>query len=153
VDISYFPAGRAGGRLQRAREHGYLNAACDRSLSKWHSQWCWRLRIPVIWMERCSPHSKYGRLHLDLFTTTQALTPAGREALQCVSERLGIEGAARITAHDACWERVRIEQLEPLAEAVLRTVTRPRNWQLDLPLPATPRGPAELLPFPERATA
>jgi hypothetical protein len=139
--------------LRRARDCGYLDAASDRSLPNWHSRWCWRLRIPVIWMERCSPHSKYGRLHLDLFTTTQALTPLGREALQGLSARLGIAGEPRITAHDACWERVRIERLEPLAEAVLKTVTRPAHWALDLPLPAARRGPAELLAFPERATA
>jgi len=152
VDISYSPGGRAGGRLRLAREHGYLDAACDRSLPQWHSRWCWRLRIPVIWMERCSPHSKYGRLHLDLFTTSQALTPLGREALQGLSARFGIAGAVRITAHDGWWDRVSVDRLEPLAEAVLRTVTRPGNWELDLPLPST-AGPAELLAFPERATA
>jgi hypothetical protein len=105
-------------------------------------------------MERRSPHSKYGRVHLDLFTTPQALTAAGRQALQGLTERFALTGA-RITAHDACWDRVPLWQLELLARAVLRTVNKPGNYQLDLPLAtAIPnRGPATVLPFPERATA
>jgi hypothetical protein len=104
-------------------------------------------------MERCSPHSKFGRLHLDLFTTAQALTTDGRDALQGLASRFGIVRPARISAHDALWDRVPLAQLELLARAVLRVVTRPANLQLDLPLQVKARGPAELVAFPQRATA
>ncbi len=147
------PRGRTRGRLQKARELGYLNAACDPRLAGLHSQWCWRLKIPVIWMERRSPHSRFGRVHLDLFTTPRALTPAGRAALRDLTERLGIGGAVAVSSHDACWDRVPLRQLEHLAGAVFRAVNRPGNYQWDLPQPAISQGPAKLLPFPERATA
>ncbi|SPE43068.1 conserved hypothetical protein [Candidatus Sulfopaludibacter sp. SbA3] len=154
MNCSSLPKGRARGRLQRARENGYLNAACDRELAGIHSQWCWRLRIPVVWMERCAPRSPYGRVHLDLFTTPHALTATGRGALEALSKRFGA-GKATISAHDACWERVPLPQMEHLARTILRAVNRPVNFQLDLPqLAAAPSsGPAKLLPFPERATA
>jgi hypothetical protein len=155
VNGSPIPKGRARGRLQRARETGYLDAACDPELPAVHSQWCWRLKIPVIWMERCSPRSRYGRVHLDLFTTPHALTAAGRDALTMLTDRLAIAGAATVTAHDACWKRVPIARMEDLARAVFRAANRPGNYQSDLPQPSATagRGPAMLMPFPERATA
>jgi len=104
-------------------------------------------------MERCSPHSRYGRVHLDLFTTPRALNSAGRDALQTLTVRLAIGGKAAISAHDARWERVPVEQLETLASAVFRAVNRPANYGFDLPQSLPNQGPAKLLPFPERATA
>jgi hypothetical protein len=155
VNFSLPPKGRARGRLLRARENGYLNAACERHLAGFHSQWCWRLKIPVIWMERCSPRSRFGRVHLDLFTTPHALTTAGREALQSLAARFAIAGKTTVSAHDACWDRVPIRQLEDLASAVLRAAGRPGNYEFDLPrrIDAPGRAPARLVPFPERATA
>lgn len=75
-------------------------------------------------MERCSPHSRYGRVHLDLFTTPDALTAAGRDALNALTQRLAIAGNVTISAHDACWERVPIRQIEELARAVFRAAFR-----------------------------
>ena len=147
------PRGRARSRLQKARELGYLNALRDPGLTGPHSQWCWRLKVPVIWMERCSPHSRYGRVRLDLFTTPRALTRAGREALETLAARFGVRAKAAVSAHDACWDRVPAPRLEELAGAVFRAVNRPGNYQWDLPRPAAVQGPARLLPFPERATA
>ncbi len=104
-------------------------------------------------MQRRSPHSRFGRVHLDLFTTPRALTPAGRAALKALTASLAISGTVAVSPHDACWDRVPLRQLEALAEAVFRTVNRPGNYQWDLPQPAINQGPARLLPFPERATA
>ena len=122
---SLLPHGRARTRLLKARENGYLNAACCPSLAAIHSRWCWGLRLPVVWVERCSAYSRYGRVHLDLFTTLHTLTTLGREALQSLS------GNATVSAHDARWERVPLGQLDALARAVLRTVNRSGNYQLD----------------------
>ena len=127
MQSSSLPQGRARSRLQQARENGYLNAACDPHLVQLHSQWCWLLKLPVVWMERCSPHSSCGRVYLDLFTTHHTLTKEGREALQSLS------GDPAVSAHDARWDRVPTRQLEALARAVLRTVNRWGNYQLDTP--------------------
>jgi hypothetical protein len=153
VSESPFPKGRARGRLSRAREDGYLNAACEAQLADLHGRWCWHLKIPVIWMERCSPRSRFGRVHLDLFTTPRSLTVSGRDALRELTERLAIRGQASISPHDACWERVPVGKLEELASAVFRTVNRSGNYEWDLPQAPAVQGPAKVLPFPRQALA
>ncbi len=139
-------------RIQQARERGYLNAQRQPDLIAAHSQWCWRLRIPVLWMERCSPYSRFGRVRLDLFTTPRALTASAQEELGALAGRFGT-GPPRITAHDACWERVPLARMEDLAGAALCVVNRHGNCRFDLPEPARHPGPAAVLPFRERATA
>ncbi len=104
-------------------------------------------------MERCSPRSRFGRVHLDLFTTPRALTVSGRAALRELTERFAIRGQASISPHDACWERVPVGQLEELASAVFRTVNRSGNYEWDLPQTEAVQGPAKLLPFPQRVSA
>lgn len=139
--------GRARNRLLRGRENGYLVAACDSRLVSMHSRWCWQLKLPVVWTERNSPRSRYGRVHLDLFTTPYSLTAAGREALQSLRTPCQVA----LSPHDGHWEHVPVSQLENLARSVFRAVQRRGNFQFELPLPATNPGPAKLLAF--RATA
>lgn len=88
-------------------------------------------------MERCSPRSRYGRVHLDLFTTPRVLTAAGRLALESLASHFSIAGKVTVSSHDAAWDRVVFAQIEPLARAVLRAVHNPANYKLDLPAPAT----------------
>src|SRR5271157_753438 len=59
--------GRQRARLRAARENGYLNARCaaHQLLVQAFSLWCWRLRIPMVWLEYRTPRSRYGRVHLD----------------------------------------------------------------------------------------
>jgi len=111
-------------RLQRAREHGYLDARRPDCLKfvKAYGLWCWRLKIPMIWLERRSSHSKYGRVRLDMMTTANMLTAAGQGKMRAL-------GATRASPHDACWERVPMGQLEATAHEVLRAATRIGNYQ------------------------
>src|SRR4051794_37858018 len=76
--------GRERTRLRRARENGYLNALCRsaREIREAHSFWCWRLRLPVVWYERLTPRSRFGRVCVDLFTTSNVITAKGEGELR-----------------------------------------------------------------------
>jgi len=107
----------------------------------------------MIWMERRSARSRYGRVRLDMFTTRHSLTQSGRAALLALSEKLGLQAPA-VSPHDACWDRVPVGKLEELARSVLRAVNRPGNSEWDLPLPASNHStPGRVVPFQDRATA
>lgn len=92
------------------------------------------LRIPVIHSARPSPRSRSRNLHLDLYTTPNRLTAAGQAALRELAP-----GAA-VSPHDAHFHRVPGRDVDRLAAAVLRVVTRPANYQRNLPA----RQPAKL---------
>jgi len=114
--------------LNEARANGYWGAPCrtDATAMRAYNFWCWRLRIPLVWLERRSPRSKYGRVHLDLFTTPTTLTFKGQDELK----RLGAAVRTTVSPHDACWDGVPIAGLETLAHAVLRCATRTGNYRL-----------------------
>jgi hypothetical protein len=121
--------GRDRTRLEQARANGYLNAVCrsGRRLARAHAFWCWRLRVPMIWYERKSPRSRYGRVHLDLFTTVVALTEAGQTEMTDILRRLHLPGRVVVSPDDAHWEDVPRKRLEELARAVARAATRLGN--------------------------
>jgi hypothetical protein len=125
-------AGRDRNCLERARANGYLNAACRAGppITRAHSFWCWRLRVPLIWFERKSPRSKYGRLHLDLFTTTHALTEQGQAEMTDLIRRLHLPGRVAISPEDGHWEDIPQRRLEELARMVLRVATRLGNYEM-----------------------
>jgi hypothetical protein len=117
--------GRQRRRLSLARENGYLNAACryHEKLLAAHARWCWSLRIPVVWSERRSPRSRYGLVHLDLFTTPHRLTA------DCQADMRSLAPRATTSPHDARWERIPLGDLDRIAAAVFRASTRPGNYQ------------------------
>ena len=117
-------AGRQRTRLRVARENGYLDARCavNQRLVETFSLWCWRLKIPMVWLELCTPRSRYGRVRLDMFTTANMLTDAGQAGMQAL-------GPARTSPHDACWERVPAGELHRLASSVFRAATRAGNYE------------------------
>jgi len=123
--------GRDRRRLQVAREKGYLDARCASGpkLLKAHGKWCWRLKLPMVWFERQTPYSRFGRVHLELFTTPNTLTAAGQAELQDLATR---QAGARVqvTPNDAHWERVRLDAIEKLANAVFRATVRAGNYRL-----------------------
>lgn len=127
--------GRQCRRLNLARENGYLNASWRdrRTLLDAYARWCWRLRIPVVWSERCSPRSRYGRVQLDLFTTPHRLTADCQADMQCLAPR------ATTSPHDARWDRIPLGDLDRVAAAVFHASTRPENYQPN-------RGQAPVLP-------
>jgi hypothetical protein len=123
--------GRQRSRLRRARETGCLNAICrdPAQIRDAHSFWCWKLRLPVVWVERLSPRSKFGRVSLDLFTTSSVLTERGRAELRRLGIHLQLDEAAWISNHDAHWSRVPLHQLDALARSVLRAARRAGNCE------------------------
>ena len=111
-------------RLARAREHGYLDArgaGADRLLRP-YALWCWLLKIPVVWLEKRTRCSKYARVHLDMFTTTDILTARGQFDLAGLGEWPPI-----VSAHDASWDRILLQDATALAHAVVRAAIRPGN--------------------------
>jgi hypothetical protein len=121
------PFGRGRRRLESARDRGYLDARgkYSRKLMRAHGLWCWRLRLPMVWFERRTRYSKFGRIHLDMLTTPNVLTAAGQEALRALAPGLD----AVISAHEACWDRVPLAQLDALARAVLRIARKRANHE------------------------
>ena len=117
-------SGRDRARLRAAHESGYLNARCAsyQLLIQAFSLWCWRLRIPMVWLEFRTPHSRYGHVRLDMFTTVNRLTMQGQAEMQALA-------AARASPHDACWHRVPLRDLDRVASAVLRAATRAGNCE------------------------
>jgi hypothetical protein len=117
-------SGRERTRLRVARENGFLNALCahNQPLVRAFSLWCWRLKIPMVWLERRTLHSRYGRVRLDMFTTPNMLTAAGQAGMKAL-------GQARASPHDACWERVPLRELDRLANSVFRAATRAGNYE------------------------
>jgi hypothetical protein len=139
--------GRDRSRLERARANGYLNANCRtrETVARAHGFWCWRLRVPLIWFARNSPRSKYGRVHLDLFTTAHVLTGQGRAELANLLSRLGLPGQAAISAGDGQWTGIPAARLEEVARTALRVATRMGNYELrERSAPAAPEWLAEL---------
>jgi hypothetical protein len=111
-------------RLRQAHEDGFLDATCrdNQTLAKAHGLWCWRMKLPIVWFERCTPHSRFGNLHLDMMTTPHMLTGAGQSALKEVGKGL-------ITAHDAMWERVPLNRAAKMAHAAFRAAIQVKNYR------------------------
>jgi hypothetical protein len=114
--------------LARAREHGYLDArrAGTRQLLRPYALWCWRLKLPVVWLERRTPRSRYARVHLDMFTTADRLTARGQSELAALGD-----WQLTVSPHDASWDRVPLKEAAALAHAVLRAATGPGNRELN----------------------
>ena len=139
-------------KLSKARENGYLDGrgAGIGNLLIVFSLWCWRLRLPLVWFERLSPRSRYGRVRLDLYTTANRLTGSGQAELQGL-----IPGALDISPHDALWRRIPLRKLETLAARVIRAAVKPGNTESAVPrfIQVEPREPAELIEFPRPRSA
>lgn len=121
------PGGREQHRLDRARENGYLDATCveKQSLLKAYGLWCWRLKLPMVWIEPRSRWSRFGSLHLDLFTSGISLTESGMTELCTIVAK----PPDRISPHDAMWDRIPRPALAKLAARVQRVVVRAGNWE------------------------
>jgi hypothetical protein len=113
-------------RLRQAHENGYLDATCreNRAIVKAHGLWCWRLKLPMVWFERRSPHSRFGCLRLDMLTTPNMLTGAGQTALKALGE-------GKISPHDAVWEQVPLARAEKMAHAAFRAAIQTPNYRLN----------------------
>ncbi|MEO8593423.1 MAG: hypothetical protein ABI759_08875 [Candidatus Solibacter sp.] len=121
--------GRQNTRLRKALEQGYLDARCplNQELVQAYGMWCWKLKLPMIWLERRTRYSRFSRVRLDMFTSANRITGAGQEYLKFVGA-LGHGASVEASPHDACWDHVERGRARELARAVLRAVLRPQNY-------------------------
>jgi len=104
------------------------------------------MRLPVVWTERHSPRSRFGRIRLDLFTTPYRLTAEAQAELREITP------GAVISPHDGRWDRIPLRDLHLLAPAILRAATRSANLNLNRSYPAScpARVPGEVAAISER---
>lgn len=116
--------GRARSLLDRARANGYLNANSESrpALIRAHGFWCWKLRVPLICYQRNSPRSRFGSVHLDLFTTPHLLSSQG------LAELATLPGHAALSPYDGVWTNVPTADLETVARSIYRIATRRGNY-------------------------
>ena len=123
--------GRERTRLRKARENGYLDACCklNRALVYAYGLWCWRLKIPMVWLERRTRYSRYARVQLEMFTSANRLTCAGQDGMKAICAPANAAAWTRISLHDACWDHVALPNARELAHAVFRAAIRPENYE------------------------
>ena len=105
---------------------GYLDARCRNSqqVVERFGLWCWRMKIPMVWFERQSPRSRYGRVHLELFTTANRLTAGGQEALKALYSAVTVKGTSNVSSHSSHCTFVPLDKIEDLARAIFRSAVR-----------------------------
>ena len=113
--------------LGRARENGYMHAIPSRSaaLLRVYGLWCWRLKLPIIWIERRTPRSKYARLCLDMFTTPNVLTRRARWEIERVCNQMTTRGTFTISEHEVICDGIPLADAPSLARVLLRMATSP----------------------------
>jgi hypothetical protein len=118
-----------------AHETGYLDvrSADGSALLEAYAFWCWRRRVPMVWFERRTRHSKYGRLHLDMFTTPFRLSPRGRAAMEAAQDSTGRNAHPSVSFHDACWNWIPLNQLGLIAQRVVASATRTGHYEPNKP--------------------
>jgi hypothetical protein len=123
--------GRERTRLQKAQANGYLDARCkdNQALVHAYGLWCWRLKIAMVWLERRSRYSRYARVHLEMFTSANRLTPGGQAGMKDICAPGNVAARTRVSAHDACWDHVALANAAELARAVFRAAVRPDNCE------------------------
>ena len=123
--------GREQTRLRKARENGYLAACCtlNRALDHAYGLWCWRLKIPMVYLERRTGYSRYGRVQLEMFTSANRLTAAGQHCMHAICAPGNAAQWTRVSSHDACWDHVALPNARELAHAVFRAAIRPQNYE------------------------
>jgi hypothetical protein len=123
--------GRERTRLRTARENGYLDAcrSDNRALRDAYGLWCWRLKIPMVWLERRTRYSRFGRVQLEMFTSSNRLTVAGQFGMKGICAPGNAAKWTVVSAHDACWDHVAMRNAQELAHTVFRAAIRPENYE------------------------
>jgi hypothetical protein len=123
--------GRERTRLRKAWENGYLDARCtdNRALVHAYGLWCWRLKIPMVWLERRTRYSRYGRVQLEMFTSANRLTAGGQDGMKAICAPGNAAEWTRVSPHDAWWDHVALPNARELAHTVFRAAIRPENYE------------------------
>ena len=94
-----------------------------------YSLWCWRLKLPVVWLESRSRRSTYGRIRLDMFTTGSKLTASGQSEMTLLGVRYGSTSSVVVSPQDVCCDRIPLNRLEALAHDVVKAAMRTGNQE------------------------
>jgi hypothetical protein len=139
--------GRAQTRLRKAREDGYLDARCPENqlLLQAFGMWCWRLKLPMVWLERRTPYSRYTRVKLEMFTSNNLLNQRGRQRLQAVCAPGNRAAWTNISAHQADWDHVARASARELARAVFRAAVNCGNYEKNEQVGAAIKKPGKVL--------
>jgi hypothetical protein len=123
--------GRERSRLRKARENGFLDARCNLNQALVHAYglWCWRLKIPMVWLERRTRHSRYARVQLEMFTSANRLAAGGLAGMKAICAPGNTAEWTRVSPHDASWDHVAMPNAAELAHAVFRAAIRPENYE------------------------
>jgi len=121
--------GREGAAVRKARENGYLDARRkdNARIVNAHGFWCWRLKLPMVWFERRSPRSKYGRVRLDMMTCAGSLTGEARAAVQSLLDGACMRSGSVVSAHEALLDYVPARDLDRVARKLFRLANKPAN--------------------------
>ena len=128
-------SGREQTRLRKAYEDGYLDARCqeNKTLLQAFGMWCWRLKLPMVWLERRTRYSRYAQVKLEMFTSNNSLNQMARERLQAVCVP-GNRGAGKsITADGAVWDHVAQSNAREVARVAFRAAINCGNYQKNEP--------------------
>jgi hypothetical protein len=137
-------------RLQLAQQKGFLNARClqNPELVRAYGLWCWQMAVPMVWFERCSPNSRFSRVHLEMLTTPFMLSVSGHAALIALSASLVKARDATISPHGAVWDRVPLADTAAFARSIFRAVRRAGSYHA--PAEAQSLTPIHVVPFTTR---
>ena len=83
----------------------------------------------MVWLERRTPCSRYGRVQLEMFTTPNQLTTGGQDRMNGICAPGNAAKWTRVSAHDACWDHVALPNAREVARAVFRAAIRPENYE------------------------
>ncbi len=78
----------------------------------------------MVWLERRTPCSRYGRVQLEMFTTTSELTAGGQDRLNAICAPGNAAKWTRVSDHGACWDHVVLPNAREVARAVFRAAIR-----------------------------
>src|ERR1017187_5705087 len=123
--------GRERTRLRKGREKGYLDACCNLNGALVHAYglWCWRLKIPMVWLERRTRYSRYARVHLEMFTSANRLTAGGQARMKAICAPGNVAVWTQVSPHDARWDHVALPNAGELAHAVFRAALQRENYE------------------------
>jgi hypothetical protein len=122
--------GRELARLRKARENGHLDACCHLNGALVHAYglWCWRLKIPMVWLERRTRYSRYARVNLEMFTSANRLAEEGQARMKAICAPGNAAAWTRVSPHTAFWDHVAMPNAAELAHAIFRAAVRPENY-------------------------
>src|ERR1035441_9455230 len=122
---------RQRSRLRKARENGYLDACCrdHRALVHAYGLWCWRLKIPMVWLGGGTPLSRDPGVQREMFPSANRLTAGGQAGMRAICAPGNAARWTRVSPHDACWDHVALPNARELAHVVIRAAIRPEKYE------------------------